>query len=666
MPTPACELTPRSLYWLILTLGLVVLPHGLRLPVWLPLLFGGLLGWRYLVVRYAYPLPPKGLRLLLTVVTVLGVLLTYRTLFGRDAGVALLVGLLGLKLLEMRSLREALLLTFLSYFVIITNFLYSQSIPTVLYLLLVMLLSTVTLVSFNDSGQRLTTRAQLRLAAVLLVQALPLTLLLFVLFPRVPGPFWGLPNDAYGSRAKTGFSDRLELGNLSELGLSDEVAFRVEFDGPIPPPAQRYWRAMVLWDSDGKTWKTQARLPYFKPQPQNLGTAVDYRITLEPQHQPWLLALDLPSAAPLVQEKDLNPALLPDYEIYTDNKVTQRLRYQLRSYPLYHSGPLNARSEERQLRQGLRLPPGLHPRTLALAAEWQMQDPDPQALVRQALVFFNEKDFVYTLSPAPLLNDPIDEFLFDTKAGFCEHYSAAFVTLMRAAGVPARVVVGYQGGTLNPLGDYLVVRQRDAHAWAEVWLAQQGWVRVDPTAAVDPSRIEQGIDTALPNDNTALGLTLAEDSALYGALLQLRNAWDALNNRWNQWVLGYSRAQQSQLLAWLGLEQYGYRALTALLFAGSGLVLIGIAAWLFSIRRLAAQDPVQRLYLAFCAKLARRGLARRPAEGPRDFAARASRTWPAQATQLQAVIDLYITLRYRAPSPEGYAQLVRAIRRCTL
>jgi hypothetical protein len=304
----------------------------------------------------------------------------------------------------------------------------------------------------------------------------------------------------------------------------------------------------------------------------------------------------------------------------------------------------------------------MHPRTRDLAQQWRQENSDPLGLAQRALNYFKEKGFIYTLSPPLLPDDPVDEFLFDTRQGFCEHYAAAFTILMRAAGVPARVVTGYQGGEINPLGNYLIVRQRDAHAWSEIWIEGQGWLRVDPTAAVSAARVEQGIGSALPQPFQALGFRVSEHSLLAEAWRQLGNGWDALNNGWNDWVLGYGPTYQKQLLEWLGLERPSYRELAALLAATLGLPLAALGAWLLrGGLGKAASDPAQRLYLRFCARLARRGLTRRPSEGPLCFAARASAHYPALAEQIEEIVRLYIEMRYHAQPLEK--RLSRAVRR---
>lgn len=641
-----------SLYWMLLSLGLVIIPHIPRLPAWIAPTFILFALWRYLHARLQWPLPGTWLRLLLILLVVLGVAWSYRSLLGRDVGIALLILLLGLKLLELKTLREARLVCFLSYFLIITHFLYSQSIPTALYLMVVMLAATVTLVSLSDLNSQLNSLSRLRLAAALLLQAIPLMLALFVLFPRVDGPFWALPEDRRAGMS--GLSDRMSPGSISSLSLSDEVAFRVKFDGPLPPPSQRYWRGAVLWETDGKAWQRGRGAGQGDAPLQFSGDPVRYTVTLEAHGQPWLYALEMPAAVPPELGR-----LSADYDLRSQHPIHSLKRYTLQSYPRYRTEFSTRIQADRQWQMGLRLPAGKHPRARALAAAWQEDNPEPGALVQRALRYFNEEAFRYTLEPPLLFNDPIDEFLFDTRAGFCEHYSAAFVTLMRAASVPARVVIGYQGGTLNPLNNYLVVRQRDAHAWAEVWLAERGWVRVDPTAAVSPSRVEMGIDTALPSP--AL-LGMEGNAWLAESWRRLRYSWDALNNGWNQWVLGYGENRQRSLLAWLGLEHWDYTRLGLALISVLGILLGGVAIWLWRQQTHGRPSPALILYRRFCGKLARRGMVRRRGETVRQFAARAATARPDLAAQIDTISQHYLRLRYAEDGTQTQAALARAVR----
>jgi len=643
------------LHWLNATLILVVLPHVPRLAWWISVSFFGLVGLRYWMTRRQTTLPTYGLLFTLVLLLLLGVFLSYGSWFGRDAGIGFLVALCGLKLLEMKSPRDVFLLCFLSYFLIVTNFLYSQSIPAALYMGLVMVIATVTLMSLSDHNNQLPFWRKIRLSTVLLLQALPLMLVLFVLFPRVAGPFWSLPKDAHSGL--TGLSDRMSIGDINQLSQSDEIAFRVKFDGEVPPPMSLYWRGPVLWQTNGRDWK--AGIHYHRHQHVRqvklhvTSQPIDYTMTLEPHNERWLLALDLPMQAPQ------HAVITPDYQMVAIKPVRQRLRYDARAYTDYHADIFT----RQQYYSALKLPAGKYSQARALVADWQAKNLSPSELVEQALSYFNQQPFVYTLTPPLLLSDdPIDEFLFETRRGFCEHYAAAFTVLMRIAQVPARVVTGYLGGSMNPIGDYLIVRQRDAHAWSEVWLPEQGWVRVDPTHAVSPARIEQGIDSTFAPELMPLGLEFnwGSDSTPLKIWRQWQNIWDAVNHHWNQWILGYGPERQRELLNYLGLKNIDWQGMTFLLVMIIAGFLIIYASWLWLQTRLVIADPVQKVYRRFCQKLARQGFPRLPHEGPMAYAARIRAQRPDLRHQLDSIVALYVQTRYRS-QPEKQGQFRRAV-----
>jgi len=659
--TQSFQLSRRSWYELLAMLLWVVLPHVAHLPIWTSVLFFLLLGWRYLALEKDWALPPNFLKNMLAFLVLGMIYLTFRQISGRDAGVAFLVCLMGLKVLEIRQLREALLLVFLSYFLMLTHFLYSQSIFTVLHLGTAIVLSTAVLIGLQSA--HFPQREAFKLSAKLLGLSLPLTLVLFIFFPRVQGPLWGLPRDAFNS-AMTGLSDRLELGNIANLSALDNVAFRVQFEGKVPASSQRYWRAAVFWQTDGKTWRGSAGdgTPT-KVGREWRGDPVDYNMTLEPHGQSWLFSLDLPVSTPTVGAEQLRPFLLADYQLQTRVKVGQPVSYHLRSYPEAYIGLQDSPQLQRHLKAALQLPPNKHPKTRALAQQWVDDNPEPKALIQRAMTYFNQQPFFYTLAPPPLVNDPIDEFLFDTRAGFCEHYATAFATLMRAANVPTRIIVGYQGGTHNPLGDYWVIRQRDAHAWVEVWLKEEGWVRVDPTAAVAPNRIRDGVPDSLPSFFEPLGFN-QESFAAY-LLQQFRYRWDWFNNSWNQWVIGYNPTQQQHLLAWLGFEKQDYRTLLWLLMGLGSICVAAVMGWLWWQRPIKPRDPLLVAYNRLCAKVARRyNISRQPYEGAQDFAHRLQKNVPHIAADFYVLTDKYLKLRYDDGLPVDIQAFAKQVQRC--
>ena len=630
-------------HWLLAGIALVMAPHALHLPLWLSIATFAMIAWRWAAAWGRLPLPGKWPLVLLAVASAAGILLQYRTLLGRDAGVAMLTLMLALKLLEMRSYRDAMLTVFLGYFLVITNFFYTQSIPVAAYLMLVVGVLTFALIALNHPASAAQWRRPLKLSALLVVQAMPLMLVLFVLFPRVAGPLWGLPSDAFAGM--TGLSDTMAPGSISRLVQSDAVAFRAEFTGPPPPAAQRYWRGPVLAQFDGRAW-SPARGHDPEPEIETDGAPVRYAITLEPHNKNWIFALEVPDPLALPQDT----RLAPDLQLLAKQPLQRRARYTLTSFPSHRIGK---DAEAEVLRRALQLPARGNAQARGLARRLRAEagsNPDGDAdLVARVLRMFHEQPYAYTLTPPLLGNDGIDEFLFSTRRGFCEHYAGAFTFLMRAAGVPARVVTGYQGGEFNRLGNYFIVRQSDAHAWSEVWLRDRGWVRVDPTAAVAAERIENGIASAL-SIGEPLPFFVRTDMEW---LRQMRMRWDTLNNQWNQWVLGYNEEKQIGLFSSLGFGIVSWRELAWGLVIGVGLLLGIFAALTLRPRRKPLADEVQALYLKFCAKLAKYGLIRLATEGPLDFALRVRSLRPELSAMVDRVTRQYIQLRYSAHATES-------------
>ncbi len=636
-PTP---LRNETLFQLLAVLGLVVLPHATHLPPWLTALVFSLGAWRWVAARQGLRLPVTWLRVPLTLLTLSAVFAHYGTLLGRDSGAALLIAMLGLKLLEVRETRDVYVVAFLGYFLIIIHFLFTQSMLMVAYMLVIVTLLTTVLIDLNR-GRPTPLPVNLRLAGSLVGYALPLTLVLFVLFPRINGPLWGMPNDAYSGM--TGLSDEMAPGRISQLSLSDAVAFRASFDDTLPLPQQRYWRGPVFTVTDGEGWRSGRRrdtAAIQSPSYRYFGKPLHYSVIVEPHNRAWLFALDLPASVPPASQ------ITGDFQLLANQPLRERRRYDMTSYPDYRTGPLS--DEERQ--RNLQLPAAGNPRARALAASWRRDTNSPLEIVQTALRMYREQHFVYTLSPPLIREEFVDGFLFDTRKGFCEHYAGSFAFLMRAAGIPARVVTGYQGGELNEIGNYLIVRQRDAHAWTEVWQDGVGWSRVDPTAAVAPERIERGIAPGLQGEGTAVRFEWTRDQLFNQVWRGLRHGWDALNTRWNQWVLGFDMQHQTQLLSRLSLAGFSWQTVATALMTLTGTVLA-----LLVLRRLDAErrggDPVTRLYQHFCKKLARRGLHRTVNEGPDDFAQRVSRARPDLARQIRSISALYIALRYGGHDP---------------
>ena len=630
--------------WLLGALALVAAPHALRVPPWVSITVAGVFGLRALFAWRGMGLPPSWWLALLAVAAAAGIWQSYGLLYGRDAAVGLLLLMLCLKTLELRALRDALVLVLLGYFLLVTGFLYSQSIPTAAYLLGCVWVLTACLMAFQRESGRAAPHALLRASGLLLAQSAPLMLVLFLLFPRVQGPLWGLP--LAHNTAQTGLSDSMTPGSLSNLSLSDAVAFRVDFLTPPPPPSRLYWRGPVMWDFDGRTWRTGDAPPIGRPVLREVSEPLRYAVTLEPHNMRWLFAVDAPW-----QRVDAS-VLTADFQLLAVRPVRSRLRYELGSWLSYRAG---LDESPGNLQRALALPAGYNPRARALAVQWRAAGTGPRDVVSRALALFRDQPFFYTLAPPELGRESVDEFLFDVRRGFCEHFASSFVFLMRAGGVPARVVTGYQGGVMNPVGNYLIVRQSEAHAWAEVWLAGEGWVRIDPTAAVSPQRIEAGIAAAVPAGEP-LPLMVRTDNAL---LKRARFTLDAMANGWNQWVLGYTPERQREVFERLGMTKVSWRGLTTMLAGVTAAVVLVLV--LLTLRRLrgTVPDAVLRAWNALSARLAPLGLARRPEEGPIDHAERVAAVLPRQAAEVRAIARLVAELRYGREAPPGAVQELR-------
>lgn len=627
MSTPARQALDRQATpWLFASALVTIAPHVLHQAYWLSALAGLLMFWAIRLWWKDERLPGRWVLFLLVIVGCSGILIEFRSLFGRDAGVAMLVVFMAMKLLELKSQRDAVVVVVLGYFLLLTHYFYSQSIPTGLWLLFALWLVTATLIRLHG-GPASTTRASLRYAASLCLQAIPFMLVLYLLFPRISGPLWGLPSDAHAGM--TGLSDTMSPGSISRLAQSADIAFRARFSTTPPAKQKLYWRGPVMEQFDGTTWRLHDNRGT-SPQLETLSAPFRYVMTLEPHNQRWILALDAPVQLP----EGLNASNV--LAVTQRLPVTERRRYELAASLDYR---FNVDEDPRALSRNLALPPGANPQARALAERWRNSDHRPSAIIGQAQALF-AAEFTYTLQPPLLGQNGIDKFLFKTRRGFCEHYAGAFVFLMRAAGIPARVVSGYQGGEFNPLDGYLVIRQSDAHAWAEVWLEGQGWVRVDPTASVSPTRIETGIADALPFGEPLPALVQWRADWLR----TLRYRWEAVNNAWNQHILGYDPQRQRELLSRLGLPETDWRSLATVLGIACSLLVAAMTAW--TLYQRPAIDPARRLWLTALRQLARRQVDCAPWETPMAVAQRVREQRPELAETFQNVVDAYLQARY--------------------
>ncbi|WP_018607846.1 transglutaminase TgpA family protein [Uliginosibacterium gangwonense] len=638
-------LTGPGALQLIATCALAILPFFFFQPWPFTAFALALFAWRVWLTRSRLIAPPKLLLLLIAFLGVGLAILLFHTVIGKDAGLAILSLMLPLKLLETRSARDARVTMLLSCFLLTGQLLMAQTMAMAGVVTACTLAILATTASLQRPGIPL--RKSFGVALRLLASGLPLMLVLFLLFPRIDGPLWRMPLDL--NSARSGLSDSMSPGSISNLIKSGDIAFRVSFNGSPPPASQLYWRAVVLNNFDGYTWESGLAFPRKEPAYTPSGPAYRYSLTLEAQNRPWLMGLDYPaSGIPDVQ-------YMSDLSIRAPRPVTNRMRMEIASYP---ATPVGLDEMRQIISSALRLPPTSNPRTQALGRELAERNSNPAARVSAGIAAMQKAKLIYTLEPPPLGRQAADEFLFDSKRGFCEHFSSTFVIMMRAAGVPARVVTGYQGGEWNPVDGTLVVRQSDAHAWAEVWLEKRGWMRVDPTAASAPQRIDAGLAGALPNDDT-LPLSLRKDIPL---LATLRYRWEAVNNAWNQWVLGYNAERQLGLLRALGLPEADWRQLIGALTACVMLWMAVLA--LRSLPRRARLDPLGRCWQRFCTLLAHQGIPCLPWEAPGDFARRAAQALPPLAGEIEHIGEEYAMLRYgrRSPSPADIARLEARIK----
>ncbi len=632
--------------------ALICGPHALHLPIWVSLATAALLAWNVLRLMFGQATPHGLIRTLLTVAGVSAVFVGFGRINGQTAGVALLVLMLALKLTETVRYRDVVIVLALCCFVLITQFLFSQSLGMALYLIGGSWLVVAAFVHVH-AGDEAPPAASATESVRLLALAIPVAAALFVLFPRLPGPLWSLPADN-GNAARTGLSDTMSPGSIANLARSGAVAFRVRFDGPAPPARARYWRGPVLWDYDHGTWHTGPGVARdIAPAiAHGDGPTIRTDITLAPSHKPWLIALDMPLDADTPHRRTAGGNWV------APQPIDHRIRYTARSATQY---TLDADLTPAARRRALALPAAGNPRARALARRWARQGHSARVIVHSALDFLRHGGFSYTLNPPRTSRkNSVDDFLFATRTGFCEHFAGAFTYLMRAAGVPARVVTGYQGAQHASLGDYWIVRDSDAHAWSEVWLAGAGWVRVDPTAAAAPKRIADGIDAAVADTGD---LPYMAGGHGRNAWYHARMLWDAVDAGWNRWFLAYGPALQQRVFAAFGIAGFGM-AIAVLTGLVVGLLML-VSLWLaWRMRTARERDPVVRAWQRIGRRLARRGMARRTGETPIRYADRIAALDPALAGTITDLATRYSRLRYAStPGPAERRDFIRRARR---
>jgi transglutaminase-like putative cysteine protease len=650
----------RDTLFLLLVIGWIVLPHTGHLPLWCSALAAAVLAWRGWLAFASQPLPRYGWVLGILVLAVAAAYATHRTLLGRDAGVTLIVVLLALKTLELRARRDIFVVFFLGFFTMLTNFFFSQSLATALAMLVGLLGLLTALVNAHMPVGKPPLMRAARTAGWMALLGAPAMAVLFVLFPRF-GPLWGIPSDAMSGRS--GLSANMQVGNIASLVLDEGIAMRVKFEGPVPQQGDLYFRGPVLSTFDGREWRPlQPRLGTRFPsalggpaQLQVFGEPVRYEVTMEPNNRPWILVLDAAARPPVVPGYET--MMTSELAWVANRPVTDLLRYRAESHPAFRHGPSSGAALPLEY---LDLPAGFNPRTLQLAAELMRQPRvaggGQAALVQAAIDLLRNGNYRYTLDPGVYGQHTADEFWFDRKEGFCEHIASAFVVLMRGMSIPARLVTGYQGGEKNAVDGFWTVRQSDAHAWAEVWLAGRGWVRVDPTSAVAPGRIGSFQRLRQPEGLIAG----AFGSVNHNMTLQVRAVWEALNNAWNQRVLNYTQSKQLDLLKSAGFSSPSWQDLSYLLLMLLVSVALAGAAWTLWDRR--QHDPWLRLLDRVRRRLDRAGVELPAAAAPRQIATIVTARFGDNARGLSDWLLALETQRYARSPGSSLASLQRQFR----
>jgi len=651
----------RDTLFLLAVIAWVLAPQVGQLPWWCSTLAAGVLLWRGALAVRARPLPGKWWLVGLLALTLGATLWTHRTLLGREAGVTLIVLLLALKTLELRARRDAFVVFFLGFFTMLTGFFQSQSLLTAAAMLLGLLGLLTALVNAHMPAGRPSLLLAARTAGGMALLGAPVMVVMFMLFPRL-APLWGIPADAMSGRS--GLSSAMQVGNLAKLALDESIAMRIRFEGPPPPQSDLYFRGPVLSTFDGREWRAleSATLSRFNSAPdlEVSGRPVRYQVTMEPNNRPWLLLLDAATRAPDLP--DMRAAMTSELQWFVNRPLTDITRYQVESYTVFRHG---ARQRASDLKDYLALPPGFNPRTRQLAADMR-RDPryaraDAATLASAVMARLRSGGYTYTLEPGVSGQHSADEFWFDTKLGFCEHIASAFVILMRAMDVPARIVTGYQGGERNNVDGYWTVRQSDAHAWVEVWQSGSGWMRVDPTSAVAPGRTGAFQRLQAPPGPVAAAFSGALGTFSPTLLANARAAWEALNNGWNQRVLNYTQSRQLDLLKMLGFSSPSWEDLSYVLIAIVVAVSLLGAAW--TLWERTQHDPWLRLLARARKRLAQGGIVSTAATSPRQLARQALAKYGAgHGGQGQALHDWLMALelqRYANSAASRQIELTR-------
>jgi len=655
-PAPA---EMRGLELALIALPVAALPHVWHQPPWISMLVALAIAVRAWIHASGRRPPSLAIMSLLALGAGLLTFAQYGTVFGQEPGTALLLVMIALKLLEIRSRRDIVIALFLGYFVVVTTYFFDQSILIAIYSLLAIWLLTAALIQVH-AGRALPRARLARQAGAMLLHALPFMLILFLVFPRIQGPLWGDPQQEQTGR--TGLSGELNPGDIAQLLQDETTALRVEFDTTLPAPRAQYWRALVMTDFDGRRWHAdEARAATEPPEPAPEQSVIAYTATLEPTRARYLPVLDYAAAVPA------EATLYRNGQVLRDRRVTSRIQYKGEAVL---SPPRRSRRETLDpgtRSRALHLPPGAAPQTRAEAVLWRAtHGDDDRAIIREALDRFAGEPYRYTLQPPALGGDTTDAFLFDTHSGYCEHYASAFAVLMRAAGIPARVVTGYQGGAWQSRGEYLRLRNADAHAWNEVWLDDAGWIRVDPTAAIAPERIEQGLSGLATDTGEDVPAFLRRDglSWLQQVRFGLQDWGDLVRFRWESWVLAFDPERQRDLFARFGLDPRNWHSVLIALGAGFGTLAVIALVWVWLRSPRIRREPARRHLDRLSRRIARvdPALARKPHEPVRAWIVRVSQAQPELADTLEAFAEHYNQQRYAHLTPGQRAEHLAALR----
>jgi len=620
--------------------SLVVLPLIFQLPFWISAISMVAIAWRLASHFRHWPLPGKWLRLSAAMLGTALIIVQHHSLISKEAGLSLFVVMTSLRLMELKRYRDGMNSILLCFFLLGVNFLYNQSLLITVYAFITLFWLLISLIALQRIDGLEYWKVSTKLSLKQLVYTIPFAIFMFVFFPRLSHPLWNMPN---AQTAGSGVSDSMTPGDISQLLLNDDIAFRAKFLANTPSANSMYWRGLVLADFDGLTWRRSPSLGV--AQLIDTEQPVEYQILLEPHQHQWLYFLDMPSSTNSTESVSRPVGNNEQYIYPLPEKLLTSLRYTGRSFIKYRANPLLTSAQKNHY---TKLPRDGNERSQQWAKALYQKSVSPQDFVHKILTQINQKEYYYTLIPPVLAEDTIDDFWFNTHKGFCEHYASTLVYLARAVGIPARVVVGYQGGEKNPYSDYWVVKQSDAHAWTEIWYENQGWVRVDPTAAIHPSRVEQRVSDSYRQREPLF------DSDLYLDWVPQKNSMfktaqqliDLINTQWKQWVIDYNQQNQMELLKWLGFKDLSLTVLIRLLVGTSFVIIFIWGLLVLSVGKKEKLDEMTQLYLNLCDRLNRLGCSRKNNEGPSDFQKRIEKRNQQWAAISRPIIEAYIASRY--------------------